>query len=326
MQRVVERAREVTDAAAAVVEMAEGEDMVYRAVSGTPSRSSVSAWKPPPSLSGLCVETGQLLRSDDATTDPRTNTEICVRVGAVSMICLPLRHRHGDTVGVLKVYAPTDGAFDTADEETLGLLSGLIAAHLSNAKDFAAAREESRRDALTGLGNRRAYDEALTREAARAARYGSLLSLVLFDVDGFKAVNDLTATPAATRCSPRSAGFSRAPEHRTRRSEWVATSSRSCWPRRGWATPGGWPSAWSRRWRRAFRSRARPRSRWGPPRHGRLIRAPSTPRPTRRSPVEADPGRDRSASLRAPLARPPQRVRIKLSIAAVTSSGRSSTR
>ena len=135
------------------------------------------------------------MRSDDATTDPRTNTEICVRVGAVSMICLPLATTTGDTVGVLKVYAPTAGAFDTADEETLGLLSGVIAAHLSNARDFAAARDESRRDALTGLGNRRAYDEALTREAARAARYGSLLSLVLFDVDGFKAVNDLYGTP-----------------------------------------------------------------------------------------------------------------------------------
>lgn len=195
MQRVVDRAREVTDAAAAVVEMADGEDMVYRAVSGTARPFLGLRVEAASSLSGLCVEAGQLLRSDDATTDPRTNTEICVRVGAVSMICLPLRHHHGHTVGVLKVYAPTAGAFDTADEETLGLLSGVIAAHLSNARDFAAARDESRRDALTELGNRRAYDEALTREAARAARYGSLLSLVLFDVDGFKAVNDLYGTP-----------------------------------------------------------------------------------------------------------------------------------
>lgn len=195
MQRVVERAQEVTEAAAAVVEMADGEDMVYRAVSGTAKPFLGLRAEAASSLSGLCVETGQLLRSDDATTDPRTNTEICVRVGAVSMICLPLRHHHGDTVGVLKVYAPTADAFDATDEETLGLLSGMIAAQLSNARDFAAARDESRRDALTGVGNRRAYDEALTREAARAARYGSLLSLVLFDVDGFRAVNELYGHP-----------------------------------------------------------------------------------------------------------------------------------
>ncbi len=298
MQRVVERAQEVTDAAAAVVEMAEGEDMVYRAVSGTAKPFLGLRVEAASSLSGLCVETGQLLRSDDATTDPRTNTEICVRVGAVSMICLPLRHRQGDTVGVLKVYAPTTDAFDTADEETLGLLSGLIAAHLSNAKDFAAARDESRRDALTGLGNRRAYDEALTREAARAARYGSLLSLVLFDVDGFKAVNDLHGHPARRRGARRGRPASRERPH----------------------IGPGVPSGWRRVRARAGRDGVgrRPARRRAPGRGGGDERSDSGPghaldgsrrgtvagsaRPPHRGrrgapPVEADPGRDGGAAL-----------------------------
>ncbi len=48
----------------------------------------------------------------------------------------------------------------------------------------------SRRDALTGLPNRRAFEEELAREAARAARSGAPLSVAILDVDRFKAVND----------------------------------------------------------------------------------------------------------------------------------------
>ncbi|NOU35647.1 MAG: GGDEF domain-containing protein [Kiritimatiellaceae bacterium] len=46
------------------------------------------------------------------------------------------------------------------------------------------------RDPLTGLYNRRFFDEALTRNIEAARRYGRELSLVLFDLDGFKRIND----------------------------------------------------------------------------------------------------------------------------------------
>jgi diguanylate cyclase (GGDEF)-like protein len=48
----------------------------------------------------------------------------------------------------------------------------------------------SRRDALTGLPNRRAFEEDLARAAARAERSGTPLAVVALDVDRFKAVND----------------------------------------------------------------------------------------------------------------------------------------
>ena len=48
----------------------------------------------------------------------------------------------------------------------------------------------ARTDPLTSLGNRRAFDEAITREVDRARRYGSRLSLVSIDLDHFKSVND----------------------------------------------------------------------------------------------------------------------------------------
>jgi two-component system cell cycle response regulator len=49
---------------------------------------------------------------------------------------------------------------------------------------------KARTDSLTGIANRRALDERLVSEMRRARRYGRPLSVILCDVDGFKAVND----------------------------------------------------------------------------------------------------------------------------------------
>ncbi|MGV8084532.1 MAG: diguanylate cyclase [Coriobacteriia bacterium] len=45
-------------------------------------------------------------------------------------------------------------------------------------------------DALTGLGNRRQFDERLAEEVSRVERYGGTLSLIMIDLDGFKSIND----------------------------------------------------------------------------------------------------------------------------------------
>ena len=52
------------------------------------------------------------------------------------------------------------------------------------------ARRLARVDSLTGLANRRAFDEALTVEIARAERDGEPMSVALVDLDGLKRVND----------------------------------------------------------------------------------------------------------------------------------------
>jgi diguanylate cyclase (GGDEF)-like protein len=54
----------------------------------------------------------------------------------------------------------------------------------------------ARTDALTGLPNRRAWDEALDRELARADRSGSRVCVALLDLDHFKQFNDLNGHPA----------------------------------------------------------------------------------------------------------------------------------
>ncbi len=54
----------------------------------------------------------------------------------------------------------------------------------------------ARRDPLTGLPNRRAFDERLSAEAARSRRYGHPFGVIILDLDHFKSVNDSFGHPA----------------------------------------------------------------------------------------------------------------------------------
>ena len=53
----------------------------------------------------------------------------------------------------------------------------------------------SRMDALTGVANRRSFDEALAQEIARSRRHGDAVGLVMLDIDHFKKINDAHGHP-----------------------------------------------------------------------------------------------------------------------------------
>ena len=54
-------------------------------------------------------------------------------------------------------------------------------------------------DALTGIGNRRAFDEQLLRELKRSEREGNSVALAMFDLDHFKTFNDTHGHPEGDR-------------------------------------------------------------------------------------------------------------------------------
>ena len=185
MSVVAARAEALTGATAAVVELVDGEEMVYAVATGAATEHVGMRLDMHASLSGLCVLQDETLRCDDTEVDPRVDRQATRKVGIRSMLCVPLHHA-GTAVGVVKVLAPDTHAFDDQDIATLDLLSGVIGAHLHHASRFARTHAESRRDPLTGLGNRRAFDEYL----ATALQSGRMTGLGLLDLDRFKAVND----------------------------------------------------------------------------------------------------------------------------------------
>jgi diguanylate cyclase (GGDEF)-like protein len=208
MKEVAERATTLTGATGAVIEMVDGDEMVYRAVSGSAQHALGLRLKRAGSLSGLCVEQGVALNCGDASTDERVDRAAVERVGLASMICVPLFGGER-AVGVLKVISPKKHAFDKADSQMLSLLGSVIASSLVNADRFASLEFERDHDALTGLRNRRAYESVLAMEFARARRYGHALTLALLDLNGFKAINDKYGHPAGDDVLRRTAGAMR---------------------------------------------------------------------------------------------------------------------
>ena len=92
----------------------------------------------------------------------------------------------GEVIGVLYL----DGSVDAESRFCLNMLVENIASALVNHQLQRDLKEQTIRDALTGLFNRRYMEEALALETARSLRSGQPLSVVMCDVDHFKRFND----------------------------------------------------------------------------------------------------------------------------------------
>jgi diguanylate cyclase (GGDEF)-like protein len=79
-------------------------------------------------------------------------------------------------------------------------MSAIRAQRLAYVADEAAAREEARLDALTGLHNRRAFNEALADEMKLARRLEIPLSVGMIDIVNFKEINDRWSPAEGDRC------------------------------------------------------------------------------------------------------------------------------
>ena len=80
--------------------------------------------------------------------------------------------------------------FSPGEAAVLGGALADLAHPLRNALMYREALAAAARDPLTGAGNRAGLDAALAREVELARRHGTPLSVVMIDVDRFKAVND----------------------------------------------------------------------------------------------------------------------------------------
>jgi diguanylate cyclase (GGDEF)-like protein len=189
LQTVVEEALALTGADAAVVELPEGRDLVYRAVAGAAGPFYGRRLSQDGSASGHCLATVEPLVVPDAYIDDRFDQEACRQIGARSLVVVPLIHA-GRPAGVLKVYSAEPGAVGVDEARVLGLLGNVIGTGIARAELLSTMTQHASTDALTGLANRRSWDEQLTRAIAHAERTHETLSIAVCDVDGLKGIND----------------------------------------------------------------------------------------------------------------------------------------
>lgn len=105
--------------------------------------------------------------------------------------CLPLSVA-GETLGSLMLSLPwsADKQLFPAWERRVGMAADAIKMALSNFRLREALRAQALHDPLTGLYNRRFFDDALRRALLRSSRNGEPCALVMLDIDRFKQYND----------------------------------------------------------------------------------------------------------------------------------------
>ncbi|GEM_PF-957838 len=129
----------------------------------------------------------------------------CVRIGQGDVVCrhtaaadggervcLPLL-AHGETLGILYLCRCEGDDVSLAEPALLALaetVANSLSLSIGNLQLRERLRQQSIRDALTGLYNRRYLDETLPREILRAERAGATLGVIMLDIDHFKRLND----------------------------------------------------------------------------------------------------------------------------------------
>jgi diguanylate cyclase (GGDEF)-like protein len=124
-------------------------------------------------------------RSGTAESDPYGG--LARPIGSLAIV--PVRSGE-QVIGALVVEGKEPGAVAQHEARNVALLGALARGPLEIVWEIEEVSRRARTDSLTGLANRRDFDEQLRRVVAETDRFGNSCSLILVDLDHFKSVND----------------------------------------------------------------------------------------------------------------------------------------
>lgn len=168
------------------------EELMVRAASGFADDATVlkARFRKGEGISGLVAETGRKMYIRDTSREKRFlhyKGERLTR--SRSFLSLPLVVK-AEVLGVINFGRGEVGAFSATDVKMLSLVAHQVALAVANARLYTKTRELSVKDDLTGVYNRRHFQQMLQMEWKRAVRFGRELSVIMLDVDHFKNYND----------------------------------------------------------------------------------------------------------------------------------------
>jgi diguanylate cyclase (GGDEF)-like protein len=106
-----------------------------------------------------------------------------------SELAVPLLYAE-KLIGVLNVESPQPSLFDDEDRILLEVIANHLATALANIESQESLREQTIRDPLTGLFNRHYFNSIIAPELSRSDRYARSFTVMMIDVDNFRAVNN----------------------------------------------------------------------------------------------------------------------------------------
>jgi diguanylate cyclase (GGDEF)-like protein len=169
------------------------DELVFAVVVGMAAENLVGKRIPiDEGVAGWVVRHGKPAIIETAAADPRFSPRIDALSGfkTESVIAVPLL-AGGKVFGVIELLNRLDGrSFSAFDMRVLSTIADFAAIAIEKAYYLSEARRLSEHDHLTEVLNRRGLDRIMEREAARLERYPGRLSVIVADVDGFKAIND----------------------------------------------------------------------------------------------------------------------------------------
>ena len=115
LQLLVERAQYITGATGTALALPQGNEMVCRASAGSCAPAVGARLQVRSGLTGESIARRQLLRCDNAETDPRVNLETCQALGIASIVVLPLLRRNGEVRGLFELFSDHPYAFEERD-------------------------------------------------------------------------------------------------------------------------------------------------------------------------------------------------------------------
>lgn len=167
----------------------EGDELVMggiKVISGQTNFPVGSRFKFSDGIVGWVAANKEYALVNDVSTDPRyieSFVDIRAELAVPVMIA-------GRLLGIVDVGSLQKDFFDEEDRQLIEAIADVSAIALSNLAAQDQLREQAVRDPLTNLYNRYYFNEAIRLEIDRADRYDHPISLMMIDVDGFRAVNN----------------------------------------------------------------------------------------------------------------------------------------
>lgn len=162
-------------------------------------------------LPGRVWASGEPAWTADVVSDANfPRAQVAARAGLHGAICIPLGAAH-ESQGVLEFYSDERVQPDSATRDILATIAiqigGFVALLIERSELVGKLERLALTDELTGLGNRRAWEEGLGRELARARREGKPVCVAILDFDRFKRFNDSHGHQAGDRLLREVAGL-----------------------------------------------------------------------------------------------------------------------